>query len=216
MTVAVDVVSTNFADGSTASPSWTHTPVGVPTAVAVCIAWRAVSPPTITSVTYGGVLMAQANTAPAGVSGNCSIWGLANPASGPKTVQVNFSGLPDLQAGMYAVTVTGSDTTTCFSGSSFDSGVSQLFGITLASNVAEIVIDVGEAEVTLTATPDVGQTSAMNIALNGGFAFGSYLPGVPSTTTGWTLDGGNDWGLCIASFKAANVPAIPLLGQACL
>ena len=62
MTVAFDAVASDSVSASSGTTlSWTHTPVGTPTAVGVSL-WNYEPFATITGITYGGVAMTQAVT----------------------------------------------------------------------------------------------------------------------------------------------------------
>src|SRR5690348_14565737 len=95
MSVAFDAVGPSSSGQSylaVASTSWTHTPVGTPTAVAIGECAFAL-PAGGSTATYGGTSMTAAGISPQ--SGNndfCRIWGLANPTSGAQTVALAWSG----------------------------------------------------------------------------------------------------------------------------
>jgi hypothetical protein len=148
--VAFDAVSSaSVANNAGTALTWTHTPSGTPTAVAVAVQRY---PNTFgATVTYGGVAMtlAASDGSLAGVI-NTEIWGLANPPSGAQTVSVGTGITGDyMEAG--AITVTGSDTTTCFSNSISANGTSAAPSVSVTSASGELVVDIvstkaGEAQ----------------------------------------------------------------------
>jgi len=196
MAVAFDAVSAVNAT-AVSSASWTHAPNGTPTAVAVLVAHIEEAGNTLTSITYGG------SNVPIVQTGKASIGGLANPASGSKTVVVNFSG--DNKARCSAVTVTGSDTSTCFSNSAKASGSSTSPSVACTSATGELVVDVLRAALEHAPTVGAGQTQRDNAAFGNGFNHGatSTEPGASSVTMSWTLNYSTAWEIAAASFKAA-------------
>lgn len=119
MAVAYDAISESLTNGD-ANPSWTHTPSGTPSAVVVFIAKS--RPQNVTGVTYGGVAMTLLGEEVFGTSqSKLQIWGLATSVpSGAQTVAITASGSAFAQHS-YAVTFTGTQTTTAAAFSGFTS-----------------------------------------------------------------------------------------------
>jgi hypothetical protein len=144
MTVAFDAVASDSVSASSGTTlSWTHTPVGTPTAVGVSL-WNYEPFATISGITYGGVAMTQAVTND-NEAFSVQVGGLANPPAGAQTVVLTFSGT-DAYCMAGSVTVTGSNTTTCFRASSptstdgFDSAGASSLAVTTAAG--DLVFDV--------------------------------------------------------------------------
>lgn len=143
MAVAFDAISALQSTNGQQSPSWTHTPVGTPTAAIVCI--FETRPSTISSVTYGG----QAMTLLASVDGptanaETDVWGLANPPSGAQTVVVNGSGTT-FRPNSFSLTFTGSllVTASCFTDIQSDSGTNAtaVDTLTITSQTGDLVVN---------------------------------------------------------------------------
>lgn len=185
--------------------SWTHTPVGTPTAVAVMVGGYQ-NGVTISGVTYGGVSMSAGSLFDFGNSTNFSqMFGLANPSSGPQTVVITFSA-GGIFAAAAALTVTGSDTATCFSNSSgMTNPSSSSVSDTVTSAAGELVVDCVTGYSAAAAASGVGgaQTSRYSDFWNG-ISFGvSTAPGAASVTTTWsTVSSSDHVSGAIASFKA--------------
>lgn len=203
MAVAFDAASTATVGGSGITTlSWLHTPVGTPSAVAILL--QSFPTSTAITVTYGGtnvpLVITQAIS-----SSYAKIFGLANPPAGPQTVVVTFS-----TTGSYteaaAITVTGSDTTTCFSNSNSATATSTAPQVTVTSATGELVVDIVANEASESETKAGGQTLAWGtISAAGDFASGSYMAaGASNTTMSWTLGSSQAWGVAAASFKAAG------------
>lgn len=214
MSVAFDAVgpSSSGATGSGVTTlSWTHTPVGTPTAASCQLGyWSNVN--AVSGVTYGGTAMAQAVSQAAGtgnVNETAQIWGLANPASGAQTVQITFAvGGKFTNAG--SVTVTGSDTTTCFSNVSSANGASAASGAsTCTSAVGELVIDMcicDDGTTGVTITPAGGQTQRWGTAHAGTTENNacSTAPGAATVTMTQNFSANRPWAHVAASFLAAQ------------
>lgn len=204
--VAFDAISNPTPiNASAATLSWTHTPVGAPTAVAVVIGGYAAGS-TISSVTYGGVSMS-AGTAYGDYPATyyTRMYGLANPSSGAQTVTVTFSG--NTYAAAAAITVTGSDTTTCFSNSSGNTATaSSSISDTVSGATGELVVDCVAGFIAGAGASGVGgaQTSRYSAFWNGNISFGvSTAPGAASVTTTWsTVSSSDHCAGAIGSFKA--------------
>lgn len=206
MSVVFDAVGPNSGGKhatSVSSISWTHTPVGIPTAVAVAISLtKSVSNTAITSVTYGGVTVSLAvskndNTTNAV---RAAIFGLASPPSGAQTVVVNFASPIDTVAAA-SITVTGSDPATCFDNVSIGNlGRSVNPTDNACSSAAgDLVIDCASQHVISGSwSAGSGQTQVWMNADGSS----SYAPGAASVTM-HELTGTSDfWAIVSASFKA--------------
>jgi hypothetical protein len=192
------------------SISWTHTPVGTPTGVAVVVGWNSVAQ-SITSVTYGGQACTLKGTSDnPGANAVAAIYGLANPPSGAQTVQANFSG--SVTGAGYSVTVLGGNTSQVFNAAEAakatgDSGTSS---ISVTSAVDELVIDA------VVANPSGGEmTAGAGQAERGAAAFGgdrlevSTEAGAASVDMTWTFTT-TEWSAIGASF-AAEAESTPQL-----
>lgn len=221
MSVAFDAVGPNSSGAhamSVSSVSWTHTPSGTPTAVAVGATNN--SGKTATS-TYGGTSTSGGGTANQG-SSIAVLKGLANPASGAQTVAVTFSAsVTDGYCG--SITVTGSDTTTCFShvsaGNAGTGGSSSITDAACTSAVGELVVDlcINWSNTHDTFTAGSGQTQRW--ANQDGSVAGtqSTAPGASSVTMSEAIAFPDVWAIISASFKVASSSAVrsltlPLLG----
>ncbi len=94
------------ADASSSTISYTHTPVGTPTAVVVTVISTGAK---VSSLTYGWTNMTYLQSASPGSSVRVEQWGLANPFPGAQTVRATVTG-PDALSST-AVTFIGSGTT---------------------------------------------------------------------------------------------------------
>jgi len=176
MAVALDVASSAQSTGSGATLSWTHTPVGTPTAVGVGVSVDKFPSATISGVTYGGVSMTIENQTVSGEA-RAAIFGLANPTSGAQTVEITTSVAVDGIVGG-AISVTGSDTTQCFSANAIASGFNTVQTVDVASSASELVMDVVSLDLNSALTFDGSQTERWNRTPEG------FLRGACSTETG--------------------------------
>jgi hypothetical protein len=208
---AFDASSTQTASGGAFPITWTHTPVGTPTAVMVVFE-NFNATVAATGVTYGGVALTQfQNLAPMGSGGTgMEMWGVANPPSGAQTVSINGpAGAVFLVAG--AVTVTGSDTTTCFRntlGQIIVSGVS-VSGTVSSVVSGDLAVDAVCNSFSATQSPNAGQTVAFgDTSVSNLHIEGSYLAvSSTSVTMAWTATGsnpGSQLAQAIGVFKQAS------------
>jgi hypothetical protein len=140
MAVAYDAIAQSVTNNNQ-NPSWTHTPVGTPTAALVVIS--KIRPGTVSSVTYGGTGMTLIDSVANGTSAVMYFYGLANPASGAQTVQINCSGT-NILIGAFSYTFTGTDTTTPFNGwqeDFADAAASAADTLTVTSQSGDLVVD---------------------------------------------------------------------------
>lgn len=212
MAVAIDAVSTTTELSGVSSFSWTHTPVGTPSAVAVGWAGYSGSGATRThTVTYGGqacALEVGPSGDPTGSGRTNSIYGKGSPLTGAQTVAISDdTGGPNMYGKPYAVTVTGSNTSDVFSNNAKANGTSSTASVSCTSATGEIVIDACATGSTETFTIGAGQTEIFRVgipSLGSTRALASYESGAASVTMSWTLDGGTDWDICAASFNLSS------------
>lgn len=199
------VASASIASSTGTAPalSWTHTPVGVPTAVSVAFQYFGGA---VSSVTYGGTSMTLGSNSGNDANGSDSaVWGLANPASGVQTVAINTNATSmAIEAG--SITVTCSSISAAFDNAASSVGTSATPSVTVNSTAAEIVVDVVgtyTAAGTLSVT-GTGQAVKWGTLIAGGNrAAGSTMPGGATTTTpAWSFSGGSTvFSNAAASFK---------------
>lgn len=202
--VVFDAVSNAATGSGVTTPSWTHTPVGVPTAVAV-LTGSYFSGNDFTTATYGGISMSPSTLF--GATPFAHIWFLANPPSGPQTV--TLSGQSNAFYAMAAITVTGSDTTTCFRNTSGGTGTDSGAGssLSISSDPRDLVIDCVSGFSGANPPSGSSGTSRYTVFFNGNLSLGvATSPGGATVNATWTVpDGGagQSWAGAIASFKAA-------------
>jgi len=150
--------------------SWTHTPVGTPTAVAVVIF---TNDATISSVTYGGSSLTHAVTGDNGTY-RTLVYGLASPPAGAQQVLIHHTSGYVVEG--VAVTVTGSDLATCFRGSAaYGEPSTNNPSVNVVSAIGDLVLEGAEMEVAQApGSLGSGQTSR---------ATGDY----DSSTRGWGI-----------------------------
>lgn len=208
MAVAFDAVAT-FNNAATTSASWTHTPVGTPTGVAI-VAISASTANGAWSATYGGVsLGSPAVTQASAAFGNTQlmIWGLSGPASGAQTVVVSQGGSSmDIAAASFTVTggvTTGSPFSNTASNNNI-AGANTTLAITSPSG--ELVVDIissgGGATLTANGTGQVRRYTSSSF----GSSAGSTTPGAGSTTVSYSNSNANG-DMAAASFKAGAAAA---------
>lgn len=198
--------------GVVSSVSWTHTPSGTPTGlgVGVCVV-DVNNVGTITSCTYDGGATTQEVTklfsdVPNALAYRSSIYRLASPPTGAKTVAVNFPSSSFI-GGCGAITVTGGDTSTVFSNNASASGTSTAPSVACTSAADELVMDAVvyvQYPDSVTASVGAGQTQRWNRTQTNSWALGSTESGAASVTMSWTLSMTKSWATCAASFKAAG------------
>lgn len=204
--------STTWQGTGVASLGGTHTPVGTPTAaVATLYHWTAGVPATIT---YGGTSMGAvpAATAVDGLGTCGSIYGLANPASGAQTFNITWGGARDVVATI--TTVTGSDTTTCFSSVDALAGDSAAPSLTISSAADELVIAGGGTDGGSSITEGAGQTSRGSGSA-GGIRFRCTTEaGAASVVSDFTTGVSSPWVVTAGSVKAAVSKLAAITGTA--
>jgi hypothetical protein len=210
MAVAHDAKSNSQGSGVT-SVSFTHTPTGTPTAVAItALSYYGAS--ATASCTYGGTTATTAFSQIFEITTNCggTTFGLANPPSGAKTVVVNFT------VSAYPIvivqTVTGSDTGTCFDTSnslstgSGGAGTSASMTVTggAAADLVHMVAFTALSGASVLTNTTTGSTNLYaNITNGGDTVTGDYVGGAASVTVSYTGNVSTAWILVGASFKAA-------------
>jgi hypothetical protein len=209
MAVVFDAAGPGATASIVSSISWTHTPSGTPTAVGVWFGGY-ISAGT-SSVTYGGTSMV-ANTFYGAVTNPAAqSFGLANPPSGAQTVVLT------VPAGSYpasnSISVTGSDTSTCFRNDSGGTGSTNNSSSSVTSAVGDLVVDCVNGAFLGTVPSGVGanQTIRYAVTWNGNESFGiSTQSGAAGTVTAtWTNTGGSvGFAAAIDSFKAAAAAAL--------
>lgn len=237
MSVTIDAtVPAQVTNGNSATLSWTHTPVGTPSAAGVFFQNQD-GTLTVTGVTYGGVAMS--NTVDATVASHAGnpqslqIWGLASPPSGAQTVVITGTVLVANQVNIIAAsrTVTGSSLTTCFrSGASGSSFATAPFSSSCSVSVSGTVS--GDLVCDVVGTDDYGSSDSSISGhggsqtvdfspLNNGNGFanqagGSYQQATTSPTVmSWSFAGsgiptfGNFYmGVAAAAFQVASAGAV--------
>lgn len=210
MAVALDAVTTQDETGST---TWTHTPVGVPTAVAVFITKNSLLGP-VSGFTYGGFSMTLVNSGGAGdAQTNLYIFALANPPPGPQSVVGSIVGARWTAA---SVTVTGSDLVTVFRDTQFlGTAGAPPDTITLASAAGDLCVDyIIEIGSTATMTPGPPNSTIFGpiTDTSGTLTYqGSDAPASGPTTMTWAFTNGNLIGLFGGAFKSgpSGAPLLP-------
>lgn len=187
------------------SASWTHTPVGVPTGVAVLAQIYSVPAGTQGAITatYGGVPMTLAVTENAD-SGTTQpvLFGLSNPPPGPQTVVVTYAGLGAIIA--YSVSVTGGVTSgSPFSNTNAATGTNNSPAISVNGALGELAIDLSTSISTETlGSPGAAQTQRGNQSIGFATAGISTQPGAASASFTWALTGtSGQWNELAASFR---------------
>jgi len=196
MTVQFDAFSTYHSDATGSAPSWTHTPAGTPTAVAVTI----ICGTTPSSVTYGGMALSSAVTISSG-SYRSFIYGVSNPPSGTNSVVINL-GSTIMIAG--AITVTGSNLVKCFTDSSSASGTSPSASLSVNGNAGELLVDL----FCYTNSSSVSANPSGTLRWSYGdstYLFSGMSSTISSTNTSWFRSNSTaSWILVAASF---SIPA---------
>jgi hypothetical protein len=200
--MAFDAVSSGAGAPVSGNVSWTHTPVGTPTAVAVLIQDYNIAQ---TAVSYGGTSMGSAVTTKTDSNGAItSIYGLANPPSGPQAVLITVAN--GTYVGGAAVTVTCSNTTTVFDDAESNTGTATSSNQTVNSTAAEIVVDIAASynstghPFVVTGTGHTVRVSALD-AGNNELYVGTMPGGAGTTTPGWTYNASSIFSDAAASFK---------------
>lgn len=207
---AFDAVGSGQRSGGAGSLTWTHTPVGTPTGVAVGVI--NFNPNcTISGVSYGASSMgaaAQSNTQ--GNSGpfdqnDARLYGLANPPSGAQTVTVSFSAGTNCFVAGASITVTGGNTTTVFRASNSAKGTSTTPSVSVTSSSGDLVVDfvmTADGAVNTTAAGGSQTSRVANLTSGGNRESASTLTASgASTNMSWTIASSNSWVHSAASFQ---------------
>lgn len=203
--VAFDAATTPTSLSGGASPwTWTHTPVGTPTAALVQFV-NFVGGATITGITYGGNSMTAVAGSPVAIDGSNSVYQycLPNPPAGAQTVNVNFTGLAFVAGG--SITVTGSNTVTCATASNTATGTGTTASLSVTSNANELVVDFVATDNanTTTQTAGGGQTARISNTVSGNnVGSGSTKAASASNTSmSWTISTSTAWAQIATSVK---------------
>jgi hypothetical protein len=221
MAVAFDAVSTVASATGVSSFSWTHTPVGTPSAVG--IGWAGYSgngTARTHTVTYGGqacALEVGPDADPFANGRTNSIYGKGAPLTGAQTVLIaDDGGSNNMHGQAYCVSVTGSDTSDVFSNSANASGSSTSSSVVCTSTADEIVLDACTTVDTGNCTVGSGQTQIINASMVVPFSFralGSREGGAASVTMSWNFEFSTPWDICAASFRVASTGTEALNGS---
>jgi hypothetical protein len=210
MAVVFDAKS-SVTGAATTSVTWTHTPVGTPTAVGIgAYGWEQGLTSTW-ACTYGGTTVPPATTQVYDAGGDGAvIFGLANPSSGVQSVTVSSPNSTYFVA--TGVTVTGSDITTCFSASNQAIGTNAAPSITVAgggtNDLVMCVCGADGANASMSAGGGGSNTTSLYLNLaNGGITLSvSTAPGAASVTGTYSAAGSVNWAMMAASFKGPGPP----------
>lgn len=222
MSAVFDAASNTVMTGG-AGNSWTHTPVGTPTAVGVWV--YASSQFTLPSIfTYGGVSMTLLFSGGGG-AGNDPIvlYGLTNPPPGPQTVVVG-NPTDNIRGTSVAVSVTGSSLTTCFRDiqTTNGQGLSSITAPALASQNGDLCVDalfvhyntsVGVPTVDTPGPPNTRIYSQIYNSDRVVATDGSQAPATGPTTMTWAITNGGSVAAAAAVVAAAFENAPPSLAQ---
>ena len=196
------------------SLSWSHIPVGTPSAVAVMVMVE--TGVTINQVKYGATdITASLIASQVAGAKTLAIYGLANPSSGTQTVLITPSANAYIAG--EAITVTGSDTTTCFrvgSGISGTGSTSTTFNVSSTTTSGDFVVDCASDSSGNVGTIDGSQSNGWTQVPDEG-AYGSTKAAVGSSTTmQWTVVAGGPytWAQVAAAFQLAGAGAAASTG----
>jgi hypothetical protein len=187
--------------------TWTHTPVGTPSGIILCLVnFDGSNSPNPSAVSYGGVSMGSAAVAQTvfGISGDLAIYGLANPPSGAKTVSITLPGTNNFGFAS-VISVTGSDLTTIFdfNNTATNTGTSSISCTTTTANT-DLVIDVVAANTSsdTLSSPGSGQTGTMFTGRTD-LAFSYKSASGSSQAMTWALSPSDQWWSNVVSVKHA-------------
>jgi hypothetical protein len=185
--MAFDAVSHGELSNANSPLSWTHTPVGTPSAVVVGIGnYEGAS--SVTSVTYGATTLTQLAIL-TGAGNGVYLYGANNVASGAQTVTVTLSANGNFTQAN-AITVTGSSLTTAFETATTATDFSTTPSVTTTSQSDEIVVDMVISSGSVTITPGAGQTQRYSVTSN---ASSTKVASGVSTTMNETLSFAGLW-----------------------
>lgn len=207
--VAFDKVTApaSFTGGSASPWTWTHTPVGTPTAALVMFE-NFVGGATVTSVTYGGTTMTAVAGSPLAIDGSNSVYAycLPNPAAGAQTVNVNTSAPAFLNGG--SITVTGSDTATCATAVNTATGTSTAATVTTTSNTNDLMVAIAGTDNanTTTLTPSGGETARIANAAAGNnvASISTKAASASSTAMSFTVSTSTAWAEIAVAVKSSG------------
>jgi hypothetical protein len=210
MAVALDTYNTG-AGSAVSSVTFTHTPVATPSAAGIAFFGYNGGNSAAWTCTYGGTNApssgTQVITASPDTAGIC---GLANPASGTQTIVVSCP------SGCYpcivSITVTGSDTTTCFDAALGAVGASSTAAtVTVAGGTSgDLVFFLSGSDgpgVVISAGGGGSNTNSItgDQVNSGQHYFASWASGAASVTGTNTMASSTNWAIYGASFKVPGV-----------
>jgi len=176
--------------------TWTHTPVGVPSAIEVSVCWDAGGGETVSSVTYGGqacTLKGQSNYG----SRRAAKYYKISPLAGAQNVVVTMSAA--CSRGFGCISLLGTSLVDLYLDFDTAGGSSAAASVVTTGGglVADCVVCYNHP------TCDASQTLRWNVDHAGGLdAAGSTEPTTGATTMSWTL-ASDDWAIAASSFAAA-------------
>jgi uncharacterized repeat protein (TIGR02543 family) len=213
--ITFDAASSNANTSSASSISWSHT-TGTATnmmlVVGVAIEDTNTADMAITSVTHNGVAMTAAPnsliTNGSGTFNRAQIFYLANPATGGRTIQVNFAGTVNgITAGAITMSGVAAQAPQAVATNQVASGNTISTNITTLTAGAWVVdvVGSGASSVSFTTTTS-GMTERYDRAANGAGGAGSTkAPAATGTTTmSWTSSSGSRLVHSLAAFAAAS------------
>jgi hypothetical protein len=211
MGAVVDAVSSS--GGGTASvttKSWTHTPVGTPTAASVGVEHGGSA--TVT-VTYGGQAMTEPPESPvvnATSDDRGHIFELLNPPAGPQTVVVTLSAAEQFEAA--AITYTGAFS---FGTPVKATGNTTVAAATVACAAGDIVVDsyVQATVATPTSTQTARYGEAFGPAATNNIGAGSTAPGGASVVMGYTITSAVQWAIIAVAIGARQNEALMVMSE---
>lgn len=204
MAVVVDVKSAAQTASNVTSISWSHAGGAGATAVGVT-SYGFINAGVTATATYGGTNMPEGASTTDSVPDLCNIFGLTNLVglglTGTQTVQITFTNAAYPIAS--SVTVTGADTTTCFSHTAVANGNSTTPAVTVTSASGEFVVCTAGADSSGAVTDSGGaQTSYISTTNGGEAANAGTAPGAATVLCQYTTVSA-PWCCVAASFKAA-------------
>lgn len=178
-----------------------HTTAGTNPFLVVCVAWwHYISTPSITAATWNGLPLTPTLTASnpsCGESCKASMYILPNPPAATANTSISFSSAPTA-AVVGTISFTGVDPTTPVGSAVPAIGSGSPASVTVPSASGEVVLDC-MASLAAGSIPTVasGQTSNFSTFDTAGFTHNasSYVAGVPSTVSAWTLSGSPQWAM---------------------
>ena len=184
-----------------------HTVAGTAPLLAVCVTWwHYLATPTISAVTWNGLpltLVATATNASCGHECKSALYVLANPPAATADTSVTFAGVfPSAIVG--SISFSGVDPMVPTGTPTTATGTGTPASATVASASGEIVLDC-LSSTAFGGVPSVvsGQTVNWADFDTGGFTHNasSYVGGVPSTVSAWSITGAAPWAMVAVPLK---------------